>query len=126
MGEPARTVSISLHQSGLYLRVARRKPLLRKKKRTSRLEFTKRHVKESIRKKIIWSDETNILLFGLNAKRYVWRIPGTAHHPSNTIPTMKHGSGSIILWGHFSAAGNERLVRKEGTMNGVKYRQILG
>ncbi len=48
---------------------------------------------------ILWSDETKIELFGLNSKRYVWRKPGTAHHLSNTVPTVKHGGGSIMLWG---------------------------
>ena len=36
--------------------------------------------------KILWSDETKIELFRLNAKRHVWRKPGT-------IPTVKYGSG---------------------------------
>ncbi len=49
--------------------------------------------------KILWSDETKIELFGLNSKWYVWRKPGTAHHLSNTVPTVKHGGGSIMLWG---------------------------
>ncbi len=49
--------------------------------------------------KILWSDETKIELFGLNSKRYVWRKPGTAHHLSDTVPTVKHGGGSIMLWG---------------------------
>ena len=57
-----------------------------------------------MRNKILWSDERKIELFGLNAKRYVWRKPGT-------IPTVKHGGGSIMLWGYFSAAGTGRLVR---------------
>jgi hypothetical protein len=30
-----------------------------------------------MRNKILWSDETKIELFGLNAKRHVWRKPGT-------------------------------------------------
>jgi hypothetical protein len=30
-----------------------------------------------------------------------------------------------MLWGCFSAAGTERLVRIKGKMNGAKYREIL-
>ena len=71
-----------------------------------------------MRNKILWSDESKIELFGLNAKHLVWRKPGT-------IPTVKHGGGGIILWGYFSAAGTEVLVRTEGKMNGAKYREIL-
>ena len=71
-----------------------------------------------MRNKILWSDETKIERFGLNAKRHVWRIPGT-------IPMVNHGGGSIMLWGCFSAAGTGRLVRIKGKSNGAKYREIL-
>jgi hypothetical protein len=71
-----------------------------------------------MRNKILWSDETKIELFGLNPKCLVWRNPGT-------IPTVKHGSGRIILWGLFSAAWTGRLVRIEAKMKGAKYREIL-
>ena len=71
-----------------------------------------------MRSKILWSDETKIELFGLNAKRHVWRKPGT-------IPTVKHGGGSIMLRGGFSVEGTGRLVRIEEKMNRAKYREIL-
>ena len=58
---------------------ARQKPILRKRHMIARLEFAKRHLKESqtMRNKILWSDKTKIELFGLNAKRLV----ETWHHP---------------------------------------------
>ena len=109
MGESSTksTITAALHQSGLYGRVAQRKPLLSARHMKARIEFAKKHMKDSqtMRNKILWSDETKIELFGVNSKRYVWRKPGTAHHLPNTIPTVKHGGGSIMLWGCFSAAG---------------------
>ncbi|KAK1801578.1 hypothetical protein P4O66_004533 [Electrophorus voltai] len=125
-GEPSRrtTIPAALHQSGLYGRVARQKPLLSKRHEIASLEFAKRHLKDSqtMRNKILWSDETNIELFGLTAKRHVWRKPGTTHHLANTV---KHAGGSIMLWGCFSAAGTGRLVRVEGKVNAAMYRDIL-
>ena len=122
MGEPSRrtTISAALHKLGLYGRVARRNPLLCKRHTTVCLEFAKRHLKDSqtMRNKIIWSDETKIELFSLKAKCQVWKKPGT-------ILLVKHGDSRIMLWGCFSEAGTERLVRIEGKMNGAKYREIL-
>jgi hypothetical protein len=71
-----------------------------------------------MRNKILCSGETNIKLFGLNANYHVWRKPGT-------IPAVKHGDGSIMLWGCLSAAGTGILLRNEGKMNVEKYRQKI-
>ena len=106
------TISTALHQSGLYGRVARRKPPLRKRHMTVDLEFAKRHLKDSqtMRNKIVWSDKTKTEIF--------WRKRGN-------IPMVKHGGGSLMLWGCFSVVGTGRLVRIKGKMNRAKYREIL-
>ncbi|KAG2459283.1 TC1A transposase, partial [Polypterus senegalus] len=121
-GEPSRrtTISAAIHQSGLYGRVARRKPLLSKRHMAACLEFAKRQQKDSrtMRIKLLWSDETKIELFGVNARCHIWGKPGT-------IPTVKHGGGSIMLWRCFSAAGTRRLVRIKGKMTAAMYRDIL-
>uniref|UniRef100_A0AAZ3QR79 Transposase Tc1-like domain-containing protein n=1 Tax=Oncorhynchus tshawytscha TaxID=74940 RepID=A0AAZ3QR79_ONCTS len=107
-------ISAAFHQSGLYGRGVRWMPLLSERHMAARLNFAKRHLKDyqTMRNKFFWFDETKIELFGLNAKCHVWRKPGT-------IPTVKHGGGSFMLWGCFSAAGI--LVRIEGKINCTKY-----
>ena len=98
IGEPSRrtTISAALYQSGLYGRVVRRKPFL-SKRHDSPLGVCQKAPNDfqTLRNKILWSDETK---------------------------TVKHGGGSIMLWGWFSAAGTVRLVRMEAKMNRAKYR----
>jgi hypothetical protein len=62
--------------------VARKMSLLKEKNKQTRLVFTKRHVEDSsnIWKKVRWSDETKIQLFGHQGKHYVWHKPNTSHH----------------------------------------------
>ena len=55
----------------------------------------------------------------MKANHHVWR-------KADSIPNVKDGCGSIMLWGCFSAAGTGRLVRIEIKMDGAKYREILG
>jgi hypothetical protein len=99
MGEPSRrtTISAALHQSGLFGRVARRKPLLSKRHMTARLEFAKRHLKDSqtMRNKIIRSDETKIELFGLK----VSHLEGTWHHPYGKAWWWKHHAVGMFCSG---------------------------
>ncbi len=68
--------------------------------------------------KVLWSDETKIQLFGINSTRCVWRRKIAVYDPKNTITTVKHGGGNIMLWGCFSAKGTGQLLCIKGTMNG--------
>ncbi len=41
------------------------------------------------------------------------------------LPTVKHGGGSVVVWGCMSAAGTGELQLTEGTMNANMYCDIL-
>ncbi len=74
----------------------------------------------------MWSDETKIELFGINSTRRVWRKKKKdEYNPKNTIPTLKHGGGNIILLGGFSVKGTGQLHRIEGRMDGAMHREVL-
>ncbi|KAK3537894.1 hypothetical protein QTP70_022445, partial [Hemibagrus guttatus] len=92
-----------------------------------RLKFAREHLDdpEEDWENVIWSDETKIEDFGKNSTCRVWRRKNAELHPKNTIPTVKHGGGNIMLWGCFSAKGPGRLIRVKERMNGAMYREIL-
>uniref|UniRef100_A0A3P9LSY3 Uncharacterized protein n=1 Tax=Oryzias latipes TaxID=8090 RepID=A0A3P9LSY3_ORYLA len=65
----------------------------------TRIEFTNEHLHDLQRdwEKELWSEQTR------TEKR------NTAHDPKNTIPTVKHGGGNIMIWGVFLMGGAMRL-----------------
>ena len=73
---------------------------------------------------VLWSDETKIELFGHNGHRYVWRRKWEACKPKDTIPTVKHGGGSIMLWGCFAAGGTGALHKIDGIITEENYGYI--
>ncbi len=47
------------------------------------------------------------------------------NHVKCVLPTVKHGGGSVMVWGCMSAAGTGELQFIEGTMNANMYFDIL-
>uniref|UniRef100_A0A8C7WCT5 Transposase n=1 Tax=Oncorhynchus mykiss TaxID=8022 RepID=A0A8C7WCT5_ONCMY len=122
-----KTISNTLRRHGLKSCRARKVPLLKPAHVQAHLKFANDHLDdpEEEWEKVMWSDETKIELFGVNPTCRVWRKKKDEYNPKNTIPTVKHGGGNIILWGCFSAKGTGRLHRIEGRMDGAMYREIL-
>uniref|UniRef100_A0A8C5MWS3 Transposase n=1 Tax=Leptobrachium leishanense TaxID=445787 RepID=A0A8C5MWS3_9ANUR len=115
----AQTIRRTLRNEGLHARTPRRTPLLSPKNKKSRLQYAKSHVDKAQKfwDSVLWTDETKLELFGPMDQRYVWRRKNKAYEEKNTLPTVKHGGGSIMLWGCFASAGTGKLQRVQGTMN---------
>ncbi len=74
---------------------------------------------------VLGSDETKINLFGSDGVKRVWRQPGEEYKNKCVLPTVKHGGGSVMVWGYMSATGTGELQFIEGTMNANMYFDIL-
>ncbi|GFW00379.1 transposable element Tcb1 transposase [Trichonephila clavipes] len=61
----------------------------------------------------------------INGKPYVWRKLNEELRRQNLKPTVKHGDGSVTVWGSFSAAGPGTLHFIEGRMDQNVYLDIL-
>ncbi len=105
-----KTIGNTLRREGLKSCSARTVPLLKK---------FRGELVESV--EVRWDQNP-----ALNSTRRVWRRRNAAYDPKNTIPTVKHGGGNIMLWGCFSAKGTGQLHHIKGTMDGAMYRQGQG
>uniref|UniRef100_A0AAY5KQ43 Transposase Tc1-like domain-containing protein n=1 Tax=Esox lucius TaxID=8010 RepID=A0AAY5KQ43_ESOLU len=103
-----KTIGNPLRREGLKSCSTCKVSLLKKAHVQARLKFAKENLNDSeeIWVKVLWSDKTNIKLFGINSTRCVWRRGNAAYDPKNTIPTVKHGGGNIMLWEAFFCLGD--------------------
>lgn len=84
-------------------RIAAKKPFLRKYNYRKRLDFARKHVNWTKEQwsKVLFTDESKFMLFGNNRRTYVRRFPGERYSKSCLVPTIKHGGGSIMVWGEY-------------------------
>lgn len=121
------TVARRLNDMGLFGRVAVKKPLISKKNQKARLDFAKKyqHWTPEQWAKVLFSDESKFNLFGSDGKKYVRRPKNTRYDSRYQIPTVKHGGGSVMVWGAMSSQGVGPLHKIEGIMDKVMYRDIM-
>jgi len=57
--------------------------------------------------------------------QYCRRRSGEEFEPQNVWQVLKHGGGSVMVWGCMTSAGWGRLVLIEGTMDAELYCSVL-
>ncbi len=123
----AQTVRNTIKSMGYNSRTARLKPLLSTANIEKRFNFAKeyRMKDETFWNNVIFTDESKYNVFSSDGKVRVWRKPNTEFQKQNLKPTVKHGGGSVMVWGCFAASGVGSLVFIDGIMNADMYIEIL-
>uniref|UniRef100_A0A1I7X4R4 HTH_38 domain-containing protein n=1 Tax=Heterorhabditis bacteriophora TaxID=37862 RepID=A0A1I7X4R4_HETBA len=75
--------------------------------------------------KVVFSDESKFNHSGPDEKKCMHRCSGEKFMPKCTIPIIKHGGGSMMVWGAFNRNGPEPLHIVEGIMDSTSYVRIL-
>jgi hypothetical protein len=124
---PSRTARHMLQEIGLNGRIRRTKPLLSK----SQIEKRKNWAADMLEltaddwRDVWFPDKSKFNLFGSDGKQYCRRRVGEELLPRNVKKTVKHGGGSIMVWGCLTPNGAGRLHRVQGKMNAAQFCDIL-
>ena len=104
-----------------------KKPLLSAKNIKYRLEWATLHANWTAADWdcVIWSDETKINRFGSDGRRYAWKRDDEPLRPRHVEMTVKHGGGSLMVWGCITSRGVGRIVKIDGTLTQHKYKDLL-
>jgi hypothetical protein len=118
-----------LRQAGLGSCEKVSKPALSKANIKKRLEFGKRHQHWTTTdwRRVVWSDESKINRFCSDGRKWCWiNEPTTVQHRQVKVKgTIKHGGGSIMVWGCITSKGPGFLCKIDGTMDQTLYKEIL-
>ena len=101
------TARRTLREVGLGAQVQQRKPFLSRKHVLAHLRFAQRYENWSIDdwKCVIVSDETKINMFNSDSRSWCWIGDGEHIGPPHVHQTVKHGDGSVMIWGCMMAFG---------------------
>jgi transposase len=121
------TVCRALHRAGLHSRLKEKKPHLSKQNIKARLEFAKKYQYWTTDdwRRVIFSDESKINRFCSDGRVWCWTHDLEELSERTVIPTVKHGGGSIMVWGSMSIHGPGMIHRIEGRLNQHGYQRLL-
>jgi len=121
------TVKRRLQKAGLHGRISMKKPLLSAQNRKKRLTWAREHQNWTLEdwKTVLWTDESKFIIFGSRRRAFVRRFSGERAKDYCISPTVKHGGGSVMIWGCFGGTNVGDLVKIDGILKKEQYKQIL-
>ncbi len=121
------TVRRALEREGLKACIPRSKPLITVANIKKRWIWSFQHIEWTVEdwQQVVFLDESKFNLVGSDGRRYVWRKPGQELDKRFVKKNVKHGSGSIMVWGCVTSKGVGRLRRIDGIMDSAVYVDIL-
>ena len=122
-----KTVLREIKGHGIKPGSPRKVPLISKINKIKQLELAEQFLmkKKSFWDSIIWSDETKINLFSSNGKKWVLKFSGENYSENTTLKPVKHGGGSIMLWGCMTSRGVSNPYIINGNMIDTSYVKFL-
>uniref|UniRef100_A0A8R1E1D3 HTH_Tnp_Tc3_2 domain-containing protein n=1 Tax=Caenorhabditis japonica TaxID=281687 RepID=A0A8R1E1D3_CAEJA len=122
-----RTIRRRLQVAGLHGRRPVKKPLVSLKNRKARVKWAKQHLSWGPREwaNHIWSNESKFNMFGTDGIQWIRHPIGSRYAPQYQCPTVKHGGGSVMVWGCFSDTSMGPLKIIVGTMDRYVYEDIM-
>jgi len=122
-----KTIRRALHKEGLKAFKKPRKPYLSPSQRKLRLKFAQEYSKKppNFWKQVVFSDESPFQIFPSSGGQWTWRRPGERFLPGQYVETVKHGGGTIHIWGCMTFQGVGWMCRLDQGLDGPTYITIL-
>jgi len=120
------TIKRYLRKSGLFGRLAAKKPMLTKQHMRKRLLWCKAYSNftEDMWSKVLFSDESQIQKYSMH-RRHVRRPVGYRFSNRYICKTVKYGGFAIMCWGAILGDGSRTLIRCPPRMDSDAYINIL-
>ena len=121
------TIARILKKGGLKSYSKSKKLLLTAYHRLRILKFARLAAEHPVEdwQRVIFTDESNICIFGPDGNKRVWRRPGTPLLNHHVCPTVKFDGKSVMVWGAISYHGVGKLVFIDTKMNSSIYIDVL-
>lgn len=121
------TIRRRLLEANLRTYVMRKAPSISMKNKKTRLQFAQKYRHETVEfwRQVLFTDESSFAVHGTYGRKFAYMEPKNRKKSPPTLPTQRHGGGSIMFWGCMSINGVGDLVQIDGNVNQAVYIELL-